>query len=39
MRRSELVALDVEDLEFDAARGLKVTSASPRPTRSGQERR
>jgi site-specific recombinase XerD len=25
MRRSELVALDVEDLEFDAARGLKLT--------------
>ena len=25
MRRSELVALDVEDLDFDAARGLKVT--------------
>ena len=25
MRRSELMALDVEDLEFDAARGLKLT--------------
>ena len=25
MRRSELVALDVEDLDFDAARGLKLT--------------
>ena len=25
MRRSELVALDVEDLEFDAVRGLKLT--------------
>ena len=24
LRRSELVALDVEDLEFDAARGLKI---------------
>src|SRR5450755_817860 len=25
LRRSELVALDVEDLEFDTARGLKLT--------------
>ena len=35
LRRSELVALDVEDLEFDAARGLLVTI---RKSKTDQER-
>jgi integrase len=39
MRRSELVALDVEDLDFRRRAGSSSRSASPRLTRSGQERR
>ena len=39
LRRSELVALDVEDLDFDAARGLWSPSGAPRPTRSRKARR
>ena len=35
LRRSELVALDVEDLEFDTARGLKITI---RRSKTDQER-
>ena len=37
-RRSELVALDVEDLCFNPVRGLTVRISSPRPTRSRQSR-
>ena len=38
LRRSELVALDVEDLDFDPA-AAAVTIRARRPTRSGQEPR